>query len=139
MTPRPNRPLLPTVRLLAAGLALLVLSLSILTVSPAGHAWLHAHGSCPHELAPAAGPAPHPFALRLAGPDPAPPVPPPVGDADHVCAVTLFAQGIPAWVPPALLPDQPGADGAAWRRHGPQLALRRPAYWHRPAQAPPQA
>jgi hypothetical protein len=104
---------------LTAGLGVaLVLMLSVLAASPELHAWVHGHQVVPAEHAGAGQP--------------------PVGDADHECAVTLFALGVTAclFFCLSLLRRSPDRVG---RRpdHGRQPAARL-RYWHVPAHAPPR-
>lgn len=119
--PRQNaRPAHPLRRLLAAGCAALVLALTLASVSPAAHAWLHqdepAHACRDH---PKAKPAPH--------------------AADHNCAVVLFAHGLDlpvgpvALLPPASLPRTFAHSGTV------ELFLVSPRYLRQPERGPPAA
>jgi len=93
-----------------------VLLLSVLAVSPELHAWVHG----PQEA------APH------TGPDHAP-----VGDADHECAVTLFAGGVGLLLAFALyfLARVMNRDRRLWPRNW--LIVAHPHFWLVPSHAPP--
>ncbi len=111
------RPEPPLIRLAALVMALGVLVLALASVSPALHARLHGAE-----------------AGAVAGDGDAP-----VGDGDHVCAVTLFAHGLTALLAFCLL-----VLGQLRRRStGLRPADEVPAEWPRfrlvPAQAPPAA
>jgi hypothetical protein len=67
-------------RLVAAGALALVVLLNALAVSPEAHAWIHAHEHA-HDVQ-------HPHTHTCAD------APPPIDDEAHVCAITLFAQGV---------------------------------------------
>jgi hypothetical protein len=100
-------------RLVAAGSAALVLALAIFAASPDLHGRLHGHDHCPvHE--------------KNAD-----------DSADHTCAITLFAGGLP--VPHAALDLAPGA--AAWHAQPPAVAerifLTTPRYLRQPERGPP--
>ena len=74
-----------TTRCISGGLAVLIWLLSLASVSPALHQWLHAEeAACEHSC----------HAHHEADPDP--------NEAGHVCAVTILDQGATAAVPVAL-------------------------------------
>jgi hypothetical protein len=103
-------------RLLAAFGVALVLLLTVLAASPELHAWSHGHES----------------AARQAGPDHAP-----VGDADHECAVTLFASGAGLLLAFCLfLLAQVIVLNQALLSSG-WLIVTRPHFWLVPSHAPP--
>ncbi|AOS43836.1 hypothetical protein Verru16b_00894 [Lacunisphaera limnophila] len=111
----------PLTRATALVAALCVLVLAVLAASPGLHAGLHA--------APDAGQAgcAHP------GPDA------PVGDADHACAVTLFAQGaMTLLVLFLLILARPTVAGLTLRATDEVVALS-PRYRLVPSHAPPAA
>ena len=74
-------------RALAAVCAVLVLTLTVLSASPAAHAWLHEINN-PHDC-----------------PGHAKSTPPPSAD-EHDCAVVMFAGGVDAPMVPALIPPR---------------------------------
>ena len=94
----------------------LVLLLSVLAASPELHAWVHG----PQEAA------------QHTGPDHAP-----VGDADHECAVTLFASGVSLLLAfflvllARVLNRNQALFSSDW------LIVTRPHYWLVPSHAPP--
>jgi hypothetical protein len=116
-----------------AGLAaVLVMFMSVSSVSPELHAWLH-EGNSPH----AGHDCPHHKASHEAGT-------PLSGAADsegqgrqHECAVTLFARGVVHHA--AALVTQPceGILRAVNYRAFERLALAQPRFLHLPPQAPP--
>jgi len=94
----------------------LILLLSVLAASPEWHAWVHG----PQEAAEAASPGHAP-----------------VGDADHDCAVTLFASGVGLLLAFFLL-----LLARVLIRHQALLSsnwliVSRPRYWLVPSHAPP--
>lgn len=95
----------------------LVLALSLLSVSPELHGWLHGpEGAGEH--------ADHEAEA-------------PVGDSDHSCAVTLFAHGVETLlVFCLLLLARPLARSTVWPA-GDEIAAAYPRYWHVPSHAPP--
>ncbi len=116
MTTHQASPLTRTVAVLAAGL---VLVLGLLTVSPELHASLHgpdesgAHADHESEA--------------------------PVGDADHECAVTLFAHGVEALLVFCLLMLARPLARSVVLRATDKIAVARPRYWLVPSHAPPAA
>lgn len=115
---RPEHPLIRTTAILAV---LGVLMLALLSASPELHARAHGHAA----NAQAEGQGDDHGA--------------PVGDADHVCAVTLFASGATALLVFCLLMlVRPLARGIALRATD-ERAIARPRYWLVPAHAPPAA
>ena len=103
-------------RLLAATVAVLVLLLTVLAISPQLHADLHAcghdHGH-PHE-APAGNP-----------------------DSDDGCVISLFGQGITAGSAPVLLAAPPVAFAAPNFSLRAELVFSSPRYLHLPGRGPP--
>lgn len=118
MTRRPEQPL---TRITALVAALCVLLLAVFAASPSLHAGLHVatdagHAGCTH-----------------GGTDS------PVGDADHACVVTLFAQGAMALLFFCLLLlARPAVAGLVPRATG-ALAVAQPRYRLVPSHAPPAA
>jgi hypothetical protein len=111
----------PLIRATAFLAVLGVWALTVLAVSPALHAWVHGH-----EVAAAVGDQPDDHGA-------------PVGDADHVCAVTFFASGATALLAFCLLMlVRPLARGIVLRASD-EIAIARPRYWLVPAHAPPAA
>ncbi len=113
---------------LAAGCALLVFGLGLMAVNPTLHDLAHGH-------APDATPAPcgcaHSHDEEQEAGDP--------GDADHSCAVVLFAQGV-ALATPAIAPAAPPEfrsepTSAAAK----ETLLTAPRYLHQPGRGPPVA
>ena len=94
----------------------LVLLLSVLAASPELHAWVHGH----EDVAQADGPGHTP-----------------VGDADHECAVTLFASGVNLLLFVCLLLLGRGLICSNAFRPGDWLIVARPRYWLVPSHAPP--
>ncbi|AOS43822.1 hypothetical protein Verru16b_00880 [Lacunisphaera limnophila] len=122
----------------AAFLAALVLALGLLSASPAWHAWIHGHDDCGHPREVVAEGAPHPFAIPLGSAAKGPAgCTAPVGEPDHVCAVTLFAQGLTVLILAVLPLSYPLVAIREWGRVCLGMLAGRPDYWHRPAQAPP--
>ena len=105
-------------RLTAVAAVALVLLLDVLTAGPSLHALVHR--------------AERPVPAGRSRPDAAP-----VGDADHVCAVTLFAHGAEALQGFILvcLVRSPRNTTAARPRD--RRASRRPRYWLQPSHGPP--
>lgn len=103
-------------RLLAATVAALVLLLSVLTVSPALHADLHACGH-DHSHSPKA-PAGNP-------------------DSEDGCVVSLFGQGITAGSAPVLLATPAGAFLAPSFSRPAEIIFSSPRYLHQPGRGPP--
>lgn len=106
-------------RVVAGGLALLVIALGLAQVSPDAHALAHgqhehAHAGCDHG----------PVADK------------PVGDEDHRCAVELFGQGTELPVAPSVAPS-------CWTWTDPtfpapaELYLSAPRYLRQPERGPP--
>jgi hypothetical protein len=94
----------------------LVLLLNVLAASPELHAWVHG----PQEAA------------QHTGPDHAP-----VGDADHECAVTLFASGVGLLLAFILLLLAQVLDRGQTLFSSDWLIVSRPHYWLVPSHAPP--
>ncbi|MEJ1973667.1 MAG: hypothetical protein WDM96_14755 [Lacunisphaera sp.] len=112
MSHRAEHPLFRFTALLAV---LCVLVLTVLAASPELHARLHAAG------------------LEQADQSA------PVGDADHVCAVTLFANGLLALALFCLMLLIAPLVRRSLVRAGDEIAAARPHYRLLPAQAPPVA
>ena len=94
----------------------LVLLLTVLAASPELHAWVHGHGE----------------ATQHAGRDKAP-----VGDADHACAVTLFASGVSLLLAFFLVFLARVLDRNQTLFSSDWLIVTRPHYWLVPSHAPP--
>ena len=111
MSHRSEHPLFRAIALMAA---LGVLALAVFAASPDLHARLHdAAVAGDHAL--------------------------PAGDAGHVCAVTLFAQGVTGLLIFCLLMlRRPLAAGVVLRAAD-EIAVARPRYWLVPSHAPPAA
>jgi hypothetical protein len=94
----------------------LVLLLSVLAASPELHAWVHGHeGAAQHTS----------------------PVDAPVGDADHACAVTLFASGVSLLLAFFLVLLARVLIRSHALRSSDWLIVTRPHYWLVPSHAPP--
>ena len=63
----------------------------------------------------------------------------PVGDAGHVCAVTLFAGGVEALLVFCLMPPVWLSTRGSVARATDEVAVARPRYWLVPSHAPPAA
>jgi hypothetical protein len=107
----------PWQRLAALAGVALVLWLSVLAVSPELHEWLHGDA----------------HAAEHTGHDHAAPV----GDADHACAVTLFAHGVEALLIVLLLVLARSLARSTGLRAADWLIAARPPYWLVPSHAPP--
>ena len=115
-------------RVVATLAAALVMVLSLATVSPELHAWLHDRGEDR-----AAQACPHRHAAESATP---------VADSSghgesHECAVTLFSQGVVHYAAALLTQPCEGVLRAVNFRAFERRALAQPRYLHRPPQAPP--
>ena len=110
--PRPEHPLLRAVALMAASC---VLMLAVFAASPTLHAGLHAK----------------PAGVEQADV--------PVGDADHTCAVTLFAQGLAPLLVFCLLVLALPASAGLKLFAGDEIAVPEPRYRRGPSHAPPVA
>ncbi|HUR56656.1 MAG TPA: hypothetical protein VM029_03030 [Opitutaceae bacterium] len=120
-------------RMVASLAAAMVMVLSLSTVSPELHAWLHDKAQpqeqthvCPHHAAPgAAGHASH--------------APAPDSDESdtHQCAVTMFSHGVVHHAAALLTQPCEGILRAVNYRAFERLALAQPRYLHLPPQAPP--
>ena len=108
---RPEHPLFRVTALVAA---LCVFALAVFVASPRLHAGLHERDADPHHAVP-------------------------VGEADHVCAVTLFAGGVSALLVCCLM--LPGLRLAAGMvlRAADEIAAAQPRYRLVPSHAPPAA
>jgi len=106
----------PLLRVTALVAALCVFVLALLAASPELHAGLHATGKA--DAAHAAAP---------------------VGAADHVCAVTLFASGLTALLVFCLLVLGSLSARAVWVHAVDLVAAAHPRYRLVPAHAPPAA
>ncbi|MDQ5978930.1 MAG: hypothetical protein QG602_1904 [Verrucomicrobiota bacterium] len=116
MSRRPEHPLIRATALVAA---LCVLLLAVFAASPELHAGLHDAANAPHTG------CPH-------GHDGTP-----VGDADHACVVTLFAQGAMALLFFCLLfLARPTVAGLRMRATD-DIVVSRPRYRLVPSHAPP--
>jgi hypothetical protein len=112
MSRRSENPLFRATALVAA---LCVLMLAVFAASPALHAELHAGApdGAHHAV--------------------------PVGETGHVCAVTLFAQGVPVLLVFCLLMLARPRVAAVTLRADDELVASRPRYGHVPSHAPPAA
>lgn len=113
-------------RAIAVASACMVMLLSLASVSPELHDWLHdSHiaktDSCPHHH--------HHGAKGTSDSDQA--------DAVHDCAVTLFSHGVVHQAALAVVQPCEGLLRAVNFRAFQQLALAQPRYLHLPPQAPP--
>jgi hypothetical protein len=107
----------PLTRATALVAALCVLLLAVFAASPTLHAGLHEHG--------------HDHAAHNHGT--------PAGDAEHTCAVTLFAQGAMALLVLCLLMlARPVVAGLALRATD-EMVVAQPRYRLVPSHAPPAA
>jgi len=128
---RPLRPALsmpPRLwRVVASFAAGLVMVLTLSSVSPELHAWLHKPGqdkstthSCPHHGADSTSHAPGSNEVE-----------------DHDCAVTMFSHGVVHHAVALLTQPCEGILRAVNYRAFERLALAQPRYLHLPPQAPP--
>ena len=109
----PDRAMRPLFRFTALLAVLCVLALGIFAASPELHAKLHQTDATTHAV--------------------------PVGDADHVCAVTLFANGLLALALFCLLLLLAPLARDSVVRALDEIAAAEPRYRFLPAQAPPVA
>jgi hypothetical protein len=107
----------PLTRATALVAALCVLLLAVFAASPTLHAGLHEHDPVAHA---------HDHGA-------------PVGDAEHACAVTLFAQGAMALLVFCLLMLARPAVAGLTLRATDVIVVARPRYRHAPSHAPPAA
>jgi hypothetical protein len=96
----------------------LVLLLTCAAASPTAHGWLHAHETAPGASDPGAASAP------------------PEADAEHGCAVILFAGGATLPLPAITLPPAPGRRQERIRA-GVSAALPPPPRWLLPPESGP--
>ena len=95
----------------------LVLTLTVLSASPRLHAWLHGHEDASEH-------ADHESEA-------------PVGDAEHSCAVTLFAHGVETLLVFCLLLLARPLARSYFLPAGDDVAAAYPRYWLVPSHAPP--
>jgi hypothetical protein len=106
-------------RLIAAGCAALVLALAVFAASPVAHTWLHDATRAP------------------AAPDHGPGSEHPVADAEHNCAIVLFAGGVTLSIAPAMpLPPRALSTDRSAATY-PDLCLVSPRYLRQPERGPP--
>jgi predicted protein tyrosine phosphatase len=104
----------PLLRATALVAALCVFALAVFAASPERHARLHGDGVVADQAAP-------------------------VGDADHVCAVTLFASGVTALLVFCLLKLGRSLAAGIVLRATDEIAAAQPRYRLVPSHAPPAA
>jgi len=110
----------PLRRIFAAVCAALVLALTIFAASPVAHDWLHAVGK-----------------KHACNEHPAPPPPPASANAEHDCAVVLFASGVELPVGPvALTPPRVVVQGISPVTAA-EFYLVSPRYLRQPERGPP--
>lgn len=119
-TPQPTAP----VRALALLLAWLVFGLTLASVSPEVHAFAHGHAGEATQGHGSAHAHDHDHDA-------------PATDADHRCAVVLYAHGAALPVVAVELPPPPAADRESATNGRPELFLTTPRYLRQPERGPP--
>ena len=103
-------------RLTAIVAMALVVLLNVLAASPELHAWVHGKAPSSEHASPSHAP---------------------VGDPNHECVVTIFAQGTTALLFLCLLLLLPPVASGLVARADDWLVVAHPRYWHVPSHAPP--